>query len=806
MVALVSAFALSHSAPTSAASSTELLRELDRLGSTARVLYVAAHPDDENTRMIAGLTVERSVDVAYLSLTRGSGGQNRIGTEQGDLLGVLRSGELLSAREIDGGRQFFTRARDFGYSKRVEETLATWDEEAVLADIMQVIQSFRPDVVVTRFRETGNTHGHHLASAVLARRAVERLAREEGAWVPKRVVLDIPTWRGDAEDAEFELTIGAFDPVRGLTTGEIAAASRSQHRSQGFGMAPDRDAHVEQLKHVWGDRAETDLLEGIEGGWERLGDDGTVARALQRAKDDFVPTRPWAVLDALIEAQAAMAELPDRPRVRDHREDLGTLIIRAAGLFIRAHVDAEGSSAGATVPVQVEVANRAGRDVRVRAVQVAGRGRHPVDESVEARAPWREKFEVRMLEGPPTATPWLWAARRGAEAGAVAETWAVAPRGPLAMMVDVELTVDGRAVTASVPVRRVWVDRSTGERAARFERLPAATATPVQDVRLMPSGRERAVTYEIRRHDDVDDGPARVRFDVPAGWAVSPAEVDVTEAETTVVVSVRAPAPDAPPFELRPTREANDGREPLLRHDVVDYPHIERTQVLRPSVVRWVPLDLEVPDLRVGYVPGAGDEVAELLAEVGLNVRTLTETEVAEADFAGIDVVLLGVRAFNVHPTLPAARERIFDWVKQGGRLVVQYNTNNWFDALEYDLGPGTLQVGKGRVTDETAHVKRLSKKHPIWRSPHRIGDDAWSGWVQERGLYFAETWDDEWTPLVELADPGEAPQRGALLVKQHGDGDVVFTGLSFFRQLPAGVPGAYRLFINLLAHDRPKR
>lgn len=798
----VTALTLALGAP---ASTTELLRELDRLGSTARVLYVAAHPDDENTRMIAGLTMERNAEVAYLSLTRGSGGQNRIGTEQGDLLGVLRTGELLSAREIDGGLQFFTRARDFGYSKRVEETLATWDEEAVLADVMQVVETFQPDVIVTRFRETGNTHGHHLASAVLARRAVERLAASDGAWTPRRVVLDIPTWRGEAEDAEFELTIGGFDPVRGQTVGEVAARSRSQHRSQGFGMAPTREHRLEQFKRVWGEPAQRDLLEGVEHGWSRLGDDGTIETSLSRARAAFEPDAPWKMVPALLEARAAMSKLDSSPRVREQLRRADALIARASGLFVRAHVEEDGRAGGASVSVNVEVANRADRRVRVRAVNVDGASLVRVDAPVEAGAPHREQVEAVMPEGPPTATPWLWteeAPTALAPDGVAERSLVISPQGPVPMTASVSLEVDGQPLEVSVPVERVWVDRSVGERAARFERLPAVTATPVQAVRLMPSGREQAMTFELRRHGA--DASAQVAFRAPEGWKVVPAEVELTGPVETVVVKVTAPAADAEPFEMRPLQLRSDGSvEALHRLDVVDYPHIERARVLRPSVVRWVPLDLEVPRARVGYVPGAGGEVAALLAEVGVDIRTLTETEVADADFAGLDVVLLGVRAFNVHPTLPAARERLFDWVKQGGRLVVQYNTNNWFDGLDFDLGPGTLKVGKARVTDETARVRPLVRRHPIWRSPHRLGDEIWSGWVQERGLYFAETWDDGWTELIELADDGEDLQRGALLVKRHGEGDVVFTALSFFRQLPAGVPGAYRLFINLLAHDR---
>lgn len=772
------------------ATASELLGELERLRSTARVLYVAAHPDDENTRLISALTVERNVEVAYLSLTRGSGGQNRIGTEQGDLLGVLRSGELLAARAIDDGRQFFTRARDFGYSKRVEETLATWDEEAVLDDIVRVLREFRPDVVVTRFRETGNTHGHHLASAVLARRAVERLA-EAGGWAPKRLVLDIPTWRSEAEDAEFEITVGAWAPHRGLTVGEIAARSRSRHRSQAFGVAPTRELRTEQMKTVWGPKAQRDLLEGVDASWRRLGDDGRIARALEQARIQLRPDQPAAMVPALLDARAAMDDLPEDPRVDDQRARLTALILAASGVFVRASTPAEGRAAGAPLAVEVEVANRAGIELRLDAVRVGAAVRPDVRQAVKAGAPWKATLETPVPPGPPTATPWLLRPDVGPAA--------VAPRGPDALVAEVHLRLEGRLLDLRVPVRRVWVDPSRGELEARFERLPALTATPVQEVRLMPHGAPNTVTFELRRHGT---GSARVLFPVPRGWTARPAEAEIDGEGQTVSVTVEAPADGAEPFEMTPVLALEDRTEPLARLDVVDYPHIERTLALRPSVVRWVPLDLRAPEIRVGYVPGSGDRVAELLSEVGLEVRTLSPVEVAEADFDGLDVILTGVRAFNVHPTLADAKPRLFDWVESGGRLVIQYNTNSWYDALDEDLGPGELRVGRGRVTDETATVRRLDPGHPIWHRPHELGDEVWSGWVQERGLYFAETWDEGWKPLVALADPGEDELRGGLLSKQHGEGVVIYTGLSFFRQLPAGVPGAYRLLVNLLAHD----
>ncbi len=789
-------------AALTALTPSEAEHALDQLANTTRVLYVAAHPDDENTRLIAYLTRIRRVEVAYLSLTRGSGGQNRIGTEQSDLLGVLRTGELLSARSVDGARQFFTRARDFGYSKSSSETLEVWDADAVVADAVHVIRTFRPDVVVTRFRETGRTHGHHLASAAIARRAVEAAARPDGSgldpWTVKRLIVNVPTWRGRDPDTDFEMEVNAFDARLGESVGEIAARSRSRHRSQAFGSAGDRRPRTEAFSNVWGDEAKADLLEGVPPGWSRFKKSKAVDKCLRRLREAQLGS-----LDFLASAHETVAELerlPDVPRVKDARERLTRVALAASGVFIRATTEVDGVAPGEMVPIRLEVTSRRHPRIVLRSYAVDESEPVPVAAALSVGEPWTQEVAVRMTDGSPTASPWLTEVSTPGAYVAPDRNTVILSRGPDPITVTFVLQTPKGSFSETVPVLHQWVDPSSGEHLSQLARLPLVTVTPAESVRLLPRGREAAVTFELHAHGAAPR--TRIAFDAPAGWKVQPSSVEAPRERgqrRQVTVRVAPPKPDASPFVLRPHVVREGQTTPASRLDVVAHPHIERALVVRPSHVRWVPLDLKLTSARVAYVPGAGDRVAELMAEAGLRVRAWTDADLKELDLTDTDVLLLGIRAFNVRPRLVEARERIFRWVEQGGRLVIQYNTNSWFDGLEYDVGPGTLKLGRGRVTDETAEVRILEPSHPVLQTPNRIDGSDWAGWVQERGLYFAESWDEDYVPVVEMADPAGSPERGALLVKRYGRGTVVYTGLSFFRQLPAGVPGAYRLLANLL-------
>ncbi len=771
---------------------------VDRLGSTQRVLYVAAHPDDENTRLLTYLIEGRGVEAAYLSLTRGGGGQNVIGDEQGGLLSVLRTEELLAARRVDGARQFFTRARDFGYSKTSEETLRIWSEQQVVADAVRVMRRFRPDVVITRFRQTGQTHGHHLASAKIAQLAFELAgdpsygAVDMPPWKGTRILVNVPRWRNSDDVGDFAIDVSGWSTLRGASHSEVAARSRSMHRSQAFGSAPDRGPELEYFENLFGPRATKDPLEGVPVGWSRF-EGGEQVDAALAAASAALGFEPSAAVTELLTARRALARLEiEDPRVADGLRILDEVIAGALGLWLRVEAPAAVVPQGEEVTFRARALQAVGPALRIRSVELAGKRSDVKADPLTLGQPLEHAF-VGTLSSERAATP-AWLLREGT-AGSYAIPDFADPNAPDdPMLARVELELGGHTLVLHRPVVHAWVDRTRGEQEDPAAALPSLLAQPSEDV-VWARG-STTLTWTVRRVG----GPlsAQVRPDVPPGWKLSPGflDVDLEEADEATVRFTVEPARGAAPAAISLVREEGT---PLLAKRKLAYPHIRPRVVLRPSSIRVAPVEVERIKARVGYVMGSGDRIPEALVGLGVDVELVDEETLAKRRFDAFDVIVLGVRVHNVRPEVTAAEAALFDWVKGGGRLVVQYNTNSWYSKLEARLGPERIEVDRTRVTDERSPVELLEPEHPLLSRPHRIGEDDFEGWVQERGLYFAHDWDAAWTPLIELSDPNEEPTRGSLLVLEHGKGEVVFTGLSFFRQLPAGVPGAARLFLNLL-------
>jgi len=790
-----------------------LAHALDRIATTGRVLYVGAHPDDENTRLLAYLANHRHLTVAYLSMTRGGGGQNLIGREQDELLDVIRTEELLAARRLDGAMQRFTRMRDFGYSKTADETLAIWDHEQALADVVWVIRSFQPDVIITRFDELPPNHGHHTASAILAREAFvaaadpsrfpEQLTGGIDPWPAERLVLNVPQWReGPPPTGALELDVGAYDPRLGLGYGELAALSRSQHKSQGFGVAGERGPLVERFVAVAGAKPLTDILEGVKVGWDRFGTRGArVGKALDQARRALERDHPERALPALLQAQAALDALPDVSRVRDARLALDQIIAATAGVFVRATAARAGAVPGSTVPVHVEMLRRL--PASVRADDVVFPNLAPVQ--VEAPLALNEKrditADVPIPDSAAISTPY-WLAEPSLPGRQVVQDLRLVglPKGPVPLSVGIDLTVDGRHVHLDTPVVYAWTDPVQGERARTFLVVPPATVTPARQAVMFANDKAAAVALRVRAGKD--DLQGDVRLHLPVGWSAEPPNVAVELAhagdEATVQFRVTPPA-NAGGMDIHPTI-AVAGTSWSYREDVIDHPHIPEQVVLQPARLRLVPLKLQLPHGLIGYVQGSGDTIAEDLAHVGLTVQLLDDDEIRSGDLGRYQAIVVGIRAYNTRAVLRSAHDHLMQYVEHGGTLVVQYNTNNRLAPLDIPIGPFPLTIGRDRVTDENAAMVPVDPQQPVLLTPNHLDAADFAGWVQERGLYFAETWDPRYQPIFRAADPGEQPLLGGLLVARYGRGHYVYTGLAFFRQLPAGVPGAYRLFANLLA------
>jgi LmbE family N-acetylglucosaminyl deacetylase len=786
------------------------LRGFDELGS---VLYIAAHPDDENTLLIAYLARGRLYRTAYLSLTRGDGGQNVLGPQLGSELGVIRTQELLAARRIDGGRQFFTRAIDFGFSKNYRETLRIWNRQEVLSDMVRVIREFRPDVLITRFSpQDMHTHGHHTASAVLAVEAF-KLAGDPKAfpdqlktltpWQPKRILWNGWRFRGGPNNQTpiLRMEISGTDPVTGESFDEIAGRSRSMHKTQGFGNFRGfrgGGTRTESFALLAGEPAANDILDGVDTNWTRFPGGAEIDRLTGEAIAKFDSQTPAASVPALLAIKRRLAALPSGPVVDEKRRQLDHILAECLGLSVTTTVPQAEVVAGETLPMRHTAIVRSDI-VPVRWVAV----RYPtikaelaVGAELSANHPAvRESARVLPADTQLSRPYWLRAEPTTGMYRVANPALIGRPENPPVFPIQQVFQVDHQTLIVPDQPAQVVADPARGRTQRRLEVIPPVSLKLASAVDLFTPGatREVGVTVTSAR----PEASGMVRLDAPAGWKVTPATQPLQLAAVGERATFRftVTAPDQP-ATARITAQAEVGGK---RYDnervVIDYPHIPRLLLQPPARLKAVCLHLAIRGHHVGYFPGAGDDVAAALKEMGYTVRTLALADLTPERLRGLDAVVVGIRAFDTHRELIARMPALFDYVKAGGDVVVQYNRVNGLLST-----PLTLRISQQRVTDETAPVTFLAPDHPALNTPNKITAADFDGWVQERGVYFPSEWDEHFTPILACSDPGEAPLKSGLLVAHFGRGYFVYTGLDFFRELPAGVPGAFRLFANLVS------
>lgn len=814
----------------------ELLRAIERLAVVGNVLYVAAHPDDENTRLLAYLSGEELARTAYLSLTRGDGGQNLIGSEQGPLLGLIRTQELLAARRVDGGEQFFTRARDFGYSKTPTETLAIWNREAVLTDAVWVIRQFRPDVIITRFPTQGiETHGHHTASAILAEEALRAaadpsFAKEQlqtvGVWQAKRLFWNRSPWGRLASDdlSKFvKLDVGGYNPVLGVSYGELAADSRSMHKSQGFGSARSRGPSPEYFLPLYPQSPDgklpQSLFEGIDRSWRRVPGGDKLAQLLGQAAKEFDPRRPGTVIPTLLRARAELLGLPDSPWKAPKLREIDDVIVGCAGLHLESVASDYVVVPGDSLKVTLSVIQRAAvgsSSVKLREVRLPGAVTVPVGAELSVGTPWQLERAVQVAAQTEISNPyWLSEAPEpGMYRVAERDKRQIGqpenqPSLPVEFVLDFR-GADGQTSTIQLvrPVQFKWTDPVAGERLRSIEVTPKVMVNVDASVLMFSDKSSRALRVRLKAGKDSVSGT--VRLALPMMYVAEPAQAAFSlaqkgeEQEVLFQVRYRDKLPSASVSSDNTLRvEAIvDGQtysRGILR---IEHPHIPIQTLFPEATVKLVGVSLQKTRSKIGYIAGAGDEVPAALKQVGFEVTMLSEDAILRQPLGQYGAIVVGVRAYNVNPRLPFYRDKLMQYVSAGGNLVVQYNTSNRLGKLTVPMGPHPFEISTDRVTDENAEVKVLIPGHPIFEKPNKIKPADFAGWVQERGLYFADKWDEKYQAPLAMNDPGEPEKRGSLIVVRHGKGSFVYTGLSFFRQLPAGVPGAFRLFANLISQE----
>lgn len=820
---LVAAISVSAQRPFSGALETK--QALDKLNVVGSALMIAAHPDDENTGVIAYLARGKKVRTAYLSLNRGEGGQNLIGSEQGVEIGVIRTQELLAARRIDGGEQFFTRMIDFGFSKTAKETMDKWGRENVLRDVVWVIRKYRPDVIIRRFSGTPEDgHGHHQTSGIIADEAFEAAADPNRfpeqlkfvePWQAKRLM-----WNSFGSMRQIEadpgkqvdrvaMDVGEYDSYLGYSYGEVAGWSRSQHKSQAMGAAERKGSQVNYFTHIKGDKPSKDLWDGIDTTWNRVPGAGKIGELLGKAAREFDGSKPTAVLPYLLEARGLIASRTDHYSVLKRR-DLDEAIALVAGLWAELQADKYIAVQGATAKLKVAGIVRNGADVTLTGIAFEGVGGVPAvtnPTKFENNKPVSLPLDWKVAANAPLTQPYYLVEPRTDVMFRVSDMKLLGlPQSPAPVVAVMKFVINGVPIELVREVTHRYVDRGVGELTRPVTIVPPVSVRLALDALVFPGVEARKVEVILKANQANSAG--NLKLNVPSGWRTEPASqefsIKAAEEEKTLSFVVTPPAGESTGTLNAVAVVA--GQTITQDTRVIQHPHIP-PQTLAPvaaaKLVRFTGKNLAK---KVGYVMGAGDEVPDALRQLGSEVVLLTEQELSTGNLMQFDAIVTGVRAYNTRPDLRANAQRIFDdYVAKGGTFIVQYNVQEggFFGGdptLLSKVGPYPMTISRDRITDENATMVMPKPDHRLLQYPNQISAKDFEGWVQERGLYYASKWDDHYEALFSAQDPGEKPLLGGTLYAKYGQGHYVFTGLAMFRQLPAGVPGAFRLFANFLS------
>lgn len=812
---IISLFVFSlFSQPKKCLNSSEIKLALEKLNVLGSVLYLAAHPDDENTQFLTYFNYGRKLRTGYLSLTRGDGGQNLIGDEQGDLLGVIRTQELLQARNIDGAEQFFTRAIDFGYSKTPEETLNKWGKENILSDVVWVIRKFKPDVIVTRFPPNGlGTHGHHTASALLALEAF-RIANNPNAfpeqikyvqpWQPKKIYWNawIPALKsmGINSDTLLKINFGEYNQLLGKSYTEISAESRTMHKSQGFGDTGRRINYYNYFLNLEGKPVQNDLFEDIDLSWKRVKGSEKVSELLAKANNEFDYEHPDKIVPTLIKAYNELQKLDDKYWVEVKSKELLRVIESCLGIWMEAVTEENLVSPGSELKVTAGIVNRSDVPVTLKSIIIE----HQLSDST---------FNSQLIKGEMLSVerkilipenfsytqPYWLAEKNHKDIYSVTDQILIGKaENDFPVYAKFKTEIDGFEIEFKTPVFYRNIDPVKGEVYKSLEIVPEAVVNFQKELYLVKNGDSKEVTVFVKSIKGKLTGKIKLVSD--QNWKITPEYYEFSfndkgeEKEFKFLVT-----PSGNSITARITANIETGNKILTKGLVtLDYPHIQPQVILPEASTKILKLDLKKSIInKIAYIMGSGDKIPDLLKDLGFTVDVFTKEPLTTELLSNYDVVITGIRAYNTNNRLATDQPNILKYVDNGGTLLVQYNTLG--DMLA-DPFPFKLTISRDRVTEEDCKVKILDPNNSLLNNPYKITGKDFDGWVQERGLYFSDEWDERFIPLLEMNDNGETPKAGSLLLTNYGKGKIIYTGLSFFRQLPAGVEGAYKLFINLLS------
>lgn len=801
-------------------SSAKIIHEIQKLNQFGKVLYIAAHPDDENTRLLAYLANERKYATAYLSLTRGDGGQNLIGDEQGIALGLIRTQELLAARRIDGAEQFFTSAYDFGYSKSPDETLKKWGKEKILSDVVYVIRKFCPDIIITRFPTTGEGgHGHHTASAILAEEAFDAAADSTKftnhfklglkPWKTKRLYWNTFNFGGNNTQREdqIKINVGDYNALVGKSYGEIAAESRSQHKSQGFGVPSQRGDIIEYFKLLKGMPAGNDIM-GSE--LSSMSVDGFSKSSIAAFQDSinsivnsFQVAKPYLSVDAFVRLFKSDAT---KDVAMYKKEAISRIVFALLGLYTEVSAQSQLLPITDSVQLSITANNRLGYTIDALKIALGNfeytLNRLEKNKNISAKINippgyFKSGYQPFWLENPLEG-----GARFNIDETHLAEAY----NQPI--VATANITLNGVGFQKQILVTYKSTDPVKGEQVQ-----PVAMVNPVfvntSPAILLFSNDDKNVAKEIVvRVRQNASSPANLSFSLYKNnhllKKIEPDSINSNPLnEVTIAIKSNDFARDSK-SSITASADTKDFSEAQFTSlQKISYDHIPDVFYQYIDDVKVLKLDLKIVGKNAGYISGAGDKVADALGQMGYNVKLLHEDDLTPEVLNKLDVVVTGVRAYNVHSWLISKYDVLMEYVKNGGKLVVQYNTNNNLGPMKDKIGPYPFTIGRKRITDELARVQFVDSSNQLLHFPNKISMTDFSGWVQERSIYHAEAVSPNYKQVFSMADEGEKADDGSLIVANYGRGTFVYTGLVFFRQLPAGVPGAYRLFANIVANKK---
>ena len=796
--------------PAQQLSGSEIYHQIKKLNVLGNVLYLAAHPDDEKTRFISYCANEKLLNTGYLSLTRGDGGQNLIGTEIREELGIIRTQELLSARRVDGGQQFFTRANDFGYSKTPEETLKIWDKEKILSDVVWVIRNFRPDLIVCRFPINGKGgHGHHTSYALLAMEAFDLAAdslafkeqlKHVSIWQPKRVVVNTGRWWNnnisDNDPGVVSLDIGGYNDLLGTSYNELAALSRSMHKTQGFGSTGKRGEFLEFFEYLKGDTARNELFESLDFSWARTSKSVAIQSLTNDIIRNFSINTPSQSIPRLLKLRTAISKLEDQYWKEIKMKEVEDLILQCSGLYIEMTTLSSKKSSEDSVSFNLEIINRSNIKMKLKSISCKDFNFHKkFSKSLKENQKNILKNKTIVPAKLPISQPyWL---EKPSSLGAYnvdsLQLIGRAENNPSAeFLISVE--VGDATIDYKRPLIFKWNDPVKGEQNKNWIVCPKVTANIDQKVMIFSNESAQKILVTVVAHSANQKGDINIIH--PQGWKVEgPTEYSLKTVDQELVLE----------YFISPNKNANSGVLKVQINGVdahamntIVYDHITEQRWFPKSELQLVHLNLNTVPKKIGYLMGAGDLVDQHLKILKYDINQISTKDLTLKDLKNYDVVITGVRFFNVEEKAPYIANLLLKYVSQGGNLIVQYNTS--YRLKTKNFYPYPLQISRDRVTQEDAQVTFLNDSHPVMNFPNKLTKNDFNNWVQERGLYFPNAWSKDYQPIFSWNDFNEEPKKGSLLIAKYGKGYYTYTGISFFRQLPAGVSGAYKLLVNIIS------